>query len=47
MKDTSQNELFAAIAVGGLLGVFTSLLLTLPFAPSNMHNNHVQQEYGR
>lgn len=46
MRGTAQNELFAAIFVGGLLGVFTSLLFTLPvLQPRSLVP--AQQDYGR
>lgn len=46
MSGKTQNELFTAIAVGGLLGVFTSLLFTLPVLPPHLHWP-AQEDYGR
>lgn len=45
-----KNELLTAIAVGGMLGVFTSLLFSLPVLPPHLYNpvqQNVQQDYGR
>ena len=46
MRGNPHNELFAAIFVGGLLGVFTSLLFTLPVLPPHLLVP-AQQDYGR
>ena len=46
MRGSAQNELLAAIFVGGLLGVFTSLLFTLPVLPPHLLVP-AQQDYGR
>ena len=45
-----RNELLSAIAVGGMLGVFTSLLFSLPVLPPHMHTpveQNVRHDYGR
>lgn len=46
MKVTATNELFTAILVGGLLGVFTTMVFSLPVLPPHLYTP-VQQEYGR
>lgn len=46
MKISANNELLTAIMVGGLLGVFTTVLFSLPVLPPHFYNP-IQQDNGR
>ena len=45
VKVSATNELLTAIMVGGLLGVFTTVLFSLPVVPPHLYNP-IQQDHG-